>query len=136
MSDKHQEKKVEFPRERRFSRKSHKMCKRKFIFGQSATDNFGPWQILTCWRGSPHPEGAFQAALVVKHLPASAGDADSIPGPGRHHIPRTNSETALWSPGAPTTETRQHGYSGPRARAPRRTERPTHATRVAPTHHS
>ena len=32
--------------------------------------------------------GDFPAGPVVKNLPANAGDADSILGPGRYHMPR------------------------------------------------
>ena len=32
----------------------------------------------------------FPGGSVVKNLPAKARDTDSIPGPGRSHIPRSN----------------------------------------------
>ena len=32
--------------------------------------------------------GDFPGGAVVKNLPANAGDTDSIPGPGRSHMPR------------------------------------------------
>ena len=32
----------------------------------------------------------FPGGLVVKNLPADAGDIDSIPGTGRYHIPWSN----------------------------------------------
>ena len=34
--------------------------------------------------------GDFPGGAVVKNLPANAGDAGSIPGPGRSHMPRSN----------------------------------------------
>ncbi|KAJ8787544.1 hypothetical protein J1605_022859 [Eschrichtius robustus] len=33
----------------------------------------------------------FPGGAVVKNLPANAGDAGSSPGPGRSHMPRSNS---------------------------------------------
>ena len=32
----------------------------------------------------------FPGGVVVKNLPANAGDTDSSPGPGRSHMPRSN----------------------------------------------
>ena len=32
----------------------------------------------------------FLHGLVVKNLPANAGDMGSIPGPGRSHMPQSN----------------------------------------------
>ena len=32
----------------------------------------------------------FPGGPVVENLPASAGDTDSIPGPGRFHMPQGN----------------------------------------------
>ena len=48
----------------------------------------------------------FPGDSVVKNLPASAGDTDSISDPGRSHVPRSNSAHALLllSLGARTTE--------------------------------
>ena len=34
--------------------------------------------------------GDVPGGAVVKHPPANAGDAHSIPGPGRCHMPRSN----------------------------------------------
>ena len=34
--------------------------------------------------------GGFLDGLVVKNLPASAGDTDSIPDPGRSHMLQSN----------------------------------------------
>lgn len=44
----------------------------------------------------------FPVALVIKHLPASAGDRGSIPGPGRFHVPQTAKPAghSSWSPRA------------------------------------
>ena len=60
----------------------------------------------------------FHGGAVVKNLPANAGDTGSSPGPGRSHMPRSNSarapqllslrsktrEPQLLSPCAATTE--------------------------------
>ena len=35
-------------------------------------------------------EGCFSGGSVVKSLPANAGDAGLIPGPGRFHMPWNN----------------------------------------------
>ena len=35
-------------------------------------------------------ERDFPGGEMVKNLPANAGDTDSIPGPGRSHMPRSN----------------------------------------------
>ena len=32
----------------------------------------------------------FSGGIVVKNLPANAGDTGSSPGPGRSHMPRSN----------------------------------------------
>ena len=62
--------------------------------------------------------GDFPGIAVVKNPPANAGDTDSIPGPGRSHMPQSNSVHApqllslcsrarkpqLLSPCAATTE--------------------------------
>ena len=32
----------------------------------------------------------FPGGTVVKNPPANAGDTDSIPGPGRSHMPQSN----------------------------------------------
>ena len=37
-----------------------------------------------------HHDQDFPCGLVVKNLPAGAGDIGLIPGTGRHHIPRSN----------------------------------------------
>ena len=54
----------------------------------------------------------FPGGLVVKNLPANAGDTDSIPGLGRPHIQQSSwahvpqtAEPGLWSPGAAAPET-------------------------------
>ena len=71
--------------------------------------------------------GGFPGGAVVKNPPANAGDTGSSPGPGRSHMPRSNSarapqrlslhsrarEPQLLSPRAATTEAR-----APRVRAP------------------
>ena len=88
----------------------------------------------------------FPGGVVVKNLPANAGDTGSSPGPGRSHMPWSNEARApqllslrsrargpqLLSPRATTTE----GHA-PRARAPQQEKSPqreAHAPqwRVAP----
>ena len=75
----------------------------------------------------------FPGGAVVKNPPAKAGDTGSSPGPGRCHMPRSNSarapqllslrsrarEPQLLSPRATTTEAR-----APRARAPQQEKPP------------
>ena len=45
----------------------------------------------------------FPVALVIKDLPASAGDGGSIPGPGRFHMPQT-AEPACHSSRSPRAQ--------------------------------
>ena len=69
----------------------------------------------------------FPGSLVVKNPPANAGDAGSIPGPGRLHI--SCEATKLW---ATTTEP-----ACPRACTPQKrshSEKPAHHTRGQPPH--
>ena len=67
----------------------------------------------------------FPGGIIVKNLPANAGDMGSIPGPGRSHMPQSNKarEPQLLSSRATTTEV-------PRAPAPQQenhcNEKPTH----------
>ena len=75
----------------------------------------------------------FPGGAVVKNLPAIAGDTGLIPGPGRSHMPQSNSARApqlpslhsrahdpqLLSPCATTIEAR-----APRARAPQQEKPP------------
>ena len=75
----------------------------------------------------------FLGGAVVKNPPANAGDMGSSPGPGRSHVPQSNSarapqqlslrsrahEPQLLSPRAATTEAR-----APRARAPQQEKSP------------
>ena len=57
------------------------------------------WPNMTCVRPEPHflqsyfqndQAGEFPGGAVVKNLPANAGDARSIPGPQRSHMPWSN----------------------------------------------
>ena len=54
--------------------------------GEVEDSQMQPW--------APHPHQnqntGFYGALVVKNLPANAGDTDSTPGPGRWHMPWSN----------------------------------------------
>ena len=76
-----------------------------------------------------YPFPAFPGGTMVKNPPANAGDTGSSPGPGRSHMPQSNSarvpqllslcsracEPQLLSPRATTIEART-----PRAHAPQR----------------
>ena len=44
--------------------------------------------------GSRIIKWGFPGGAVVKNLPANAGDTGSSPGPGRSHMPRSNSAHA------------------------------------------
>ena len=61
------------------------------------------------------PSRGFPGGTVVENLPANAGDTGSSPGPGRSHMPWSNSarEPQLLSLRAATAEAHV-----PRARAP------------------
>ena len=61
------------------------------------------WEFTICipcmWTDGHHKSqrfaetdtvGDFPGGLVVKNLPANAGDMGSIPGPGRSHMPQSN----------------------------------------------
>ena len=63
----------------------------------------------------------FPGGTVVKNPPANAGDTGSSPGPGRSHMPRSNSGRVpqLLSPRATTTEAHM-----PRAHAPQQEKPP------------
>ena len=69
----------------------------------------------------------FPHSPVVKNLPASAGDAGSIPGPGRSHLHQGNltHELQPLSPRAPITEAHT-----PRARAPKQEKPPQWEARI------
>ena len=87
----------------------------------------------TCLQSEKHGSGDFPGGAVVKNPPASAGDTGSSPGPGRSHMPRSNSarvpqllslrsrarEPQLLSPRATTTKA-----CAPRARAPQQEKPP------------
>ena len=62
----------------------------------------------------------FPGGAVVKNLPANAGDAASIPGPGRSHIAveqlssrATTTEPVVWGPGTVTAEPKPHNLLKP-----------------------
>ena len=71
--------------------------------------------------------GGFPGGAVVKNPPANAGDTGSSPGPGRSHMPQSNSARApqllslrstaralqLLSPRITTTEPTRHNYQSP-----------------------
>ena len=63
----------------------------------------------------------FPGGVVVRNLPANAGDTGLSPGPGRSHTRRSNEarEPQLLSPRAATTEAR-----APRAHAPQQEKPP------------
>ena len=44
------------------------------------------WVVITVKREAL----GFPGGALVKNPPANAGDTDSIPGPGRSHMPRSN----------------------------------------------
>ena len=66
----------------------------------------------------------FPGGIVVKNLPASAGDTGSSPGPGRSHMPRGAAKPV------------SHNYWSPRPRAREPQEKPppweAHATKSSP----
>ena len=51
-------------------------------------ETYKDFQALLMTHLSWRPD--FPGGAVVKNLPANAGDAGSIPGPGRSHMPWSN----------------------------------------------
>ena len=80
----------------------------------------------------------FPGGLVVKNLPASAGDTGSIPGPGRFHMPWDNGANGpqLLNPrsGAPESHILKPVHLEPafRSKRSRHNEKTTHCNQKKP----
>ena len=95
----------------------------------------GPSAGRPRWRGPPSllvtgrapvtlRNTAQRLPWVLKDPPARAGDTGSLPGPGRPHVPRSNSAGAPQGQSPRSREPNPLKPPGPGARAPHR-ERPT-----------